>query len=1093
MVHQTGSEESQVVVAGREDLIALDSNGKEIWKYRSTGRYMMSPSVLELNGKSPLIFATDNTGNLRCHNNKGKVVWEKNLSATCTWTAPALGELYGDGNFYVVQGDESGAIHAFEAQSGKAQWKSGIKGKPSGAAIGNLDKEKGLEIAYLSTDGILSVLHSNGSPYWERTIGGTCQTWGNAAPVIFSASDGSARIFTASGNGEAFCFSSNGNLLWSKRVQGAVASTLSVGDIDQNGIADLFLITQLGVISRFTEDGELLWNIDMQGRTLGSGSIADMDGDGKLEYMYCTQDGHLQALDSNGTTVFDYNFGHRTINETPTFGEVSGKSSGSEMVISGGESGFVYCFKTTAPVKGKQQWVTYGGNNSRNNNWSGLTAKNQLSMTPLNLNWNELYVGEDICFEIYNPEVTKELISVEASCIHPDGKFQSVSSKLIGHYSRIFLPFTGIAPGKYDFKWKLSQPGGKVILSGDRSISLAPFLNEKSLVQAVIHKLSETGQQISVQNTELGEALTSEAESIDRRYKAILPGQERILAGAYQEKEDVITKSHELTIKAKKGFKIAQLAEAANQLKKNTTILPSEGRLWENSNRDEQVPSVATNNLALTRTIVAGENEVFSINLFNLAGRTITTQVSADTVPEGIIIEFRHSIPTVDALGKPAWDALPEMDESRTITVPSLTTGELWINVYCKDNVKPGRYRIPVAIHALNGINVQNGPPSPQDVDLPVSVVEIELEVLNFNMASEGTFRLCAWGAYDKPSIKNLLEHGNNVFIVPQGKSAVNKAGFDFTAQDKVIDELAGHDVFILLSGLPDMINGSELGNSPLSAESVAGLNNYLEKLTEHLASKGIDRKHFAFYPYDEPGGIGWTIVNKLVAFSKMVKEKDPEFLVYMDGGGEAPMFSAMQPYVDVWCVGYNALPEISPVMDIVRKDPGGMLWSYDCSYSFARPMGANIKNINIVGQFRVSALAAFRWDAVGIGYWSYNLGGNMWGRIMLEYPLVYKGTEKPINSRRWEAVREGIEDYRIIWNLKKLLMQNPSSLAPDTKFKIEQLLKSLSELIDQSDGEMKLGLSKKVMDVTNSEESIARFRSEMMDCIKSITNQSTK
>jgi hypothetical protein len=51
-----------------------------------------------------------------------------------------------------------------------------------------------------------------------------------------------------------------------------------------------------------------------------------------------------------------------------------------------------------------------------------------------------------------------------------------------------------------------------------------------------------------------------------------------------------------------------------------------------------------------------------------------------------------------------------------------------------------------------------------------------------------------------------------------------------------------------------------------------------------------------------------------------MVKAKDPELLVYMDGGGEAPMFKAMQPYLDVWCVGYNELPNKSPVMDIVRK-----------------------------------------------------------------------------------------------------------------------------------------------------------------------------
>jgi hypothetical protein len=435
-------------------------------------------------------------------------------------------------------------------------------------------------------------------------------------------------------------------------------------------------------------------------------------------------------------------------------------------------------------------------------------------------------------------------------------------------------------------------------------------------------------------------------------------------------------------------------------------------------------------------------------------------------------------------LGKPAWDALPELDESRTVSIPSLSTKEIWINISCPDEMAPGHYRIPLLVQAVNGADVQNGPRSPQNVPLPVVRAVIDLEVLNFGMAPRGSIRLCAWGSYDAVNIRNLLDHGNNVFVVPNGKSTGNPDEFDFSAQDKIVSELKGNDVFILLSGLPDVIKESELGNpSPK-------LNVYLEKLTEHLASKGIDKKHFAFYPYDEPGGIGWTVVDKLVAFSKLVKAKDPELFIYMDGGGETPMFKAMQPYMDVWTVAYNVLPEKSPAMDVVRNDQGSLLWTYDCSYSYARPMGPNIKNINLIGQFRISALAAFRWNATGIGYWCYNIGDDMWGRNTLEYPLVYKGVTKPINSRRWEAVREGIEDYRILFNLRAALDQPNSSLKPEARDKIEKLLQSMNGLIDQSDSEMKLGLSRKVMDVTNSEEAIIELRKEMMDCVRSISGK---
>ncbi|MEK7719104.1 MAG: PQQ-binding-like beta-propeller repeat protein [Bacteroidota bacterium] len=1083
LAHLSGGDESQVIVAGREDLIALDGNGNEIWKYRSQGRYMMSPSVWEQKGKSPLIYTADYGSYLRCHDSKGKVLWEAKLNAPCTWSSPAVANLREDGVTTIIQGDESGSIFAFEALSGKPVWKSAIKGKPSTAAVGDLDGKRGLEIAYLSTEGVLSVLHPDGTIYWERNIGGTCQTWGNSAPVIFVASDGQPRVFAASGNGEAFCFSANGTRLWSRHVKGAVASTLSAGDFDQNGVADLFLITQLGVIYRFTENGELLWNIDMQGRTLGSGSLIDLNGDGELEYIFCTQDGHLQALDQNGMIVFDYNFGHRTINETPTFGEISKKSGGLEMVLTGGESGLVYCFKTSSPLGTKKQWITAGGSETKRNFSSCLTSKSQLSMIPLHLNWNELYLGEDICFDIFNPNTTDELISIEASCTQPDGKYQSVTSKLAGHHSQIFLPFNGKASVTYHFKWSLTSPTVKLLLSGERSVNLTPFLNEKSLVLSCLKRLRETGIEAQKQRYDLADALFQEAETIEQQYKILLPQQGISLAGNQPEQGDIAVKSYELTKRVQKAIKIAELAEASLSLAENTTLIPFEGDLWENKGREDALPVSAFNSIILARSMVAGENEPISLNLFNLVGRSVSARIEVDSVPEGIKLDLHHSVATMDAFGKPAWDALPELDESQIISIPSLSTKEIWITISCASGTKAGHYKIPVVIRALNGIGVQNGPASPQNVALPIVRAEIELDILNFDMAPQGAIRLCAWGSYDKASIRNLLDHGNTVFVVPQGKSKGNQNEFDFTALDKIVDELTGNDVFLLLSGLPDVINESELGGSN------SGLNPYLDKLTAHLASKGIDKKHFAFYPYDEPGGIGWSVIDKLVLFGKMLKAKDPELLVYMDGGGEAPMFKAMQPYLDVWCVGYNELPNKSPVMDIVRNDPGSMLWSYDCSYSYARPMGPNIKGINIVGQFRISALAAFIWNATGIGYWSYNLGDDMWGRTMMEYPLVYKGAGKPINSRRWEAVREGIEDYRILVSLKAKLQQKPTTLSMDTKKKIELLLKSVTELIDQSDREMKLGMSGKVMDVTNSEEAVRKIRNEMMECVKTITN----
>ena len=47
-----------------------------------------------------------------------------------------------------------------------------------------------------------------------------------------------------------------------------------------------------------------------------------------------------------------------------------------------------------------------------------------------------------------------------------------------------------------------------------------------------------------------------------------------------------------------------------------------------------------------------------------------------------------------------------------------------------------------------------------------------------------------------------------------------------------------------------------------------------------------------------------------------------------------------------------------------------------------------------------------------GIGYWTYcSTSFNLW-EAGADYTLVYQGAKRPVPSRRWQAVRIGIEDY---------------------------------------------------------------------------------
>jgi hypothetical protein len=106
---------------------------------------------------------------------------------------------------------------------------------------------------------------------------------------------------------------------------------------------------------------------------------------------------------------------------------------------------------------------------------------------------------------------------------------------------------------------------------------------------------------------------------------------------------------------------------------------------------------------------------------------------------------------------------------------------------------------------------------------------------------------------------------------------------------------------------------------------------------------------------------------------------------------------------------------------------------------------------------------------------------------VDMEYQLVYPGRTKPVTSRRWEAVREGIEDYRILAALKKRLAPDAASKLSDVaRDRIKHLLEvSLPGMIDQSLEEMTRGLGRNAIDASNNDATIGGFRREMIECVE--------
>ena len=171
-----------------------------------------------------------------------------------------------------------------------------------------------------------------------------------------------------------------------------------------------------------------------------------------------------------------------------------------------------------------------------------------------------------------------------------------------------------------------------------------------------------------------------------------------------------------------------------------------------------------------------------------------------------------------------------------------------------------------------------------------------------------------------------------------------------------------------------------------------------------------------------------------------------------------------------------------------VIRGTGKQIWSYNCGYGYTTSARSSLKDTNIIAEYRTAAIFAVRHNATGLGFWCYNIGPDAWTRVENDYPIVYPGRTKPVTSRRWEAVREGIEDARILMALRQRLQ---SATDENVRRRLQHLFEStLPAMLDPSLKEMNLGLGRNSIDLTNSDQTLNAFRNEMLDCVEAVSSQ---
>jgi hypothetical protein len=76
--------------------------------------------------------------------------------------------------------------------------------------------------------------------------------------------------------------------------------------------------------------------------------------------------------------------------------------------------------------------------------------------------------------------------------------------------------------------------------------------------------------------------------------------------------------------------------------------------------------------------------------------------------------------------------------------------------------------------------------------------------------------------------------------------------------------------------------------------------------------------------------------------------------------------------------------------------------------------------------EYRLQAWNAFKYRAIGIGFWAYaetGSSGTAWDDSdgnRPDYAVIYERGNGIVSRKRWEAWREGVEDYELLLQAKK-------------------------------------------------------------------------
>jgi hypothetical protein len=439
--------------------------------------------------------------------------------------------------------------------------------------------------------------------------------------------------------------------------------------------------------------------------------------------------------------------------------------------------------------------------------------------------------------------------------------------------------------------------------------------------------------------------------------------------------------------------------------------------------------------------MLGGETECAALNVFNLSSQPRTFRVELGALAQGgKTVPARDAVAVFEVLEVPTErcdleaDALSPLGVASVLQVPAWSGRQLWLNVNSR-SLRAGDWKGSVRLRSLDVAPVE-------------ASAALNVTVASARIPEKQALHNCGWGYvhssmlkdYPAEALADQVAHGTDVFVgtfFPQARfdAEGNLVGeIDYREHDAYVKQHASHGI-ILFCGYQGALQGPAVAGSEVYRKAHV---QWLRAWVKHLAELGVGYDGYALYPVDEPG-LSNGLVDAYLRMAKLAREADPRIQMYTDpvGGITVDELRQMLPYVDIWCPNRAGLvldEQQAAKLDII-KGSGKTVWMYECD--------DNAKHQSPLGYYRAQAWLAWRHQMTGIGFWSYCTSqDDPWfvPRLRYDYLLVYPGNGV-VSSKRWEAVRDGIEDYGMLEQLSQRLKANNALAKADEVAAAKRLL----------------------------------------------------